>query len=81
MLMGRERPDAQTAFERLRRAARSPSRRLADVAREVTAGTPLPLANRPRPGPSPRQRAPHGSIQAPAADDRESPQTTGQLTQ
>lgn len=38
--------DAQAAFERLRRAARSSSRRLVDVAREVTAGTPLPPANR-----------------------------------
>jgi hypothetical protein len=41
MLMGRERLDAQAAFERLRRAARSSSRRLADVARDVTAGKPL----------------------------------------
>lgn len=46
MLMGRERLDAQAAFERLRRAARSSSRRLADVARDVTAGKPLPSANR-----------------------------------
>ena len=52
MLMGRERLDAQAAFERLRRAARSSSRRLADVAREVTAGKPLPLANRPQQRPS-----------------------------
>src|SRR5215216_5058211 len=50
MVMVRERLDAQAAFERLRRAARSSSRRLADVARDVTAGTPLPLANRPQPG-------------------------------
>ena len=57
MVMGRERLDAQAAFERLRRAARSSGRRVADVAREVTAGKPLPLANRPRPGPSPRERA------------------------
>jgi AmiR/NasT family two-component response regulator len=49
MLMGRERLDAQAAFERLRRAARSSSRRLADVARKVTAGKPLPLAKRPQP--------------------------------
>ena len=49
MLMGRERLDAQAAFERLRRAARSSSRRLADVARDVTAGKPLPLAKRPQP--------------------------------
>ena len=54
MVMARERLDAQAAFERLRRAARSSSRRLADVAREVTAGKPLPLANRPQPGPNPR---------------------------
>ena len=45
--MGRERLDAQAAFERLRRVARSSSRRLADMAREVTAGKPLPLAKRP----------------------------------
>jgi len=57
MVMARERLDAQAAFERLRRAARSSSRRLADVAREVTAGKPLPLANRPQPAPSPRERA------------------------
>jgi hypothetical protein len=55
MLMGREGLDAQAAFERLPRVARSSPRRL--VAREVTAGTPLPLANRPQPGPGPRQRA------------------------
>jgi hypothetical protein len=34
--------DAQAAFERLRRAARSSTRRLADVARDVTDGIPLP---------------------------------------
>jgi GAF domain-containing protein len=45
VLMGRERVDAQAAFERLRGAARSSTRRLADVARDVTAGQPLP-ANR-----------------------------------
>jgi GAF domain-containing protein len=50
MLMGRERLDAQAAFERLRRSARSSGRRVADVAREVTAGKPLPKANRPRQG-------------------------------
>jgi len=50
MLMGRERLDAQAAFERLRRAARSSSRRLADVARDVTAGKPLPQAKRPQQG-------------------------------
>jgi hypothetical protein len=43
--MGRERLDAQAAFERLRGAARSSTRRLADVARDVTDGQPLP-ANR-----------------------------------
>jgi hypothetical protein len=43
--MGREHVDAQAAFERLRGAARSSTRRLADVARDVTAGQPLP-ANR-----------------------------------
>ena len=42
VLMGREDLDAQTAFERLRGAARSSTRRLADVARDVTAGQPLP---------------------------------------
>jgi GAF domain-containing protein len=41
VLMGREQLDAQAAFERLRRAARSSTRRLADVARDVTDGTPL----------------------------------------
>jgi GAF domain-containing protein len=60
MVMARERLDAQAAFERLRRAARSSSRRLADVARDVTAGTPLPLANRPQPAPSPQERADRG---------------------
>jgi ANTAR domain len=42
VLMGRERLDARTAFERLRGAARSSTRRLADVAKDVTAGQPLP---------------------------------------
>jgi GAF domain-containing protein len=42
VLMGRERVDAQAAFERLRAAARSSTRRLADVAKEVTDGQPLP---------------------------------------
>jgi GAF domain-containing protein len=55
MLMGRERLDAQAAFERLRRAARSSSRQLADVARDVTAGKPLPQANRPERGRGRRQ--------------------------
>jgi GAF domain-containing protein len=45
VLMGREDLDAQAAFERLRGAARSSTRRLADVARDVTGGAPLP-ANR-----------------------------------
>jgi GAF domain-containing protein len=57
MVMARERLDAQAAFERLRRAARSSSRRLAEVARDVTAGKPLPLPNRPKPAPSPLERA------------------------
>jgi GAF domain-containing protein len=48
VLMGRERLDAQAAFERLRRAARSSTRRLADVARDVTDGTPLPADGRDR---------------------------------
>ncbi|HEV8649242.1 MAG TPA: GAF and ANTAR domain-containing protein [Actinomycetes bacterium] len=48
VLMGRERLDAQTAFERLRGAARSSTRRLADVARDVTAGQPLPANRRDR---------------------------------
>jgi GAF domain-containing protein len=42
VLMGREQLDAQAAFERLRRAARSSTRRLADVARDVADGIPLP---------------------------------------
>jgi GAF domain-containing protein len=46
VLMGREDLDAQTAFERLRGAARSSTRRLADVARDVTAGRPLPSSGR-----------------------------------
>ena len=50
ILMGREGLDAQAAFERLRKAARSSSRRLVDVAREVTAGKPLPAANRSQRG-------------------------------
>ena len=45
VLMGREELDAQAAFERLRGAARSSTRRLADVAKDVTGGQPLP-ANR-----------------------------------
>jgi GAF domain-containing protein len=46
VLMGREDLDAQTAFERLRGAARSSTRRLADVARDVTAGQALPTSRR-----------------------------------
>jgi ANTAR domain len=46
MVMGRERLDAQAAFERLRGAARSSTRRLADVAKDVTAGRPLPTNRR-----------------------------------
>jgi GAF domain-containing protein len=46
VLMGREDLDAQAAFERLRGAARSSTRRLADVARDVTAGRPLPVNRR-----------------------------------
>jgi GAF domain-containing protein len=42
VLMGREELDAQTAFERLRGAARSSTRRLVDVARDVTDGQRLP---------------------------------------
>ena len=40
--MERERLDAATAYERLRKAARSSSRKVADVARELLAGVPLP---------------------------------------
>jgi GAF domain-containing protein len=46
VLMGREELDAQAAFERLRGAARSSTRRLADVARDVTGGQPLPDSRR-----------------------------------
>jgi GAF domain-containing protein len=46
VLMGREDLDAQAAFERLRGAARSSTRRLADVARDVTGGQPLPDSRR-----------------------------------
>jgi GAF domain-containing protein len=56
MLMARERLDAQAAFERLRRAARASSRRLADVARDVTTGKPLPPAIRGGRGPGPQQQ-------------------------
>jgi GAF domain-containing protein len=46
VVMGREQVDAQAAFERLRGVARSSTRRLADVAREVTDGQPLPADRR-----------------------------------
>jgi GAF domain-containing protein len=46
VVMGREHLDAQAAFERLRGAARSSTRRLADVAKDVTAGQPLPADRR-----------------------------------
>jgi GAF domain-containing protein len=46
VVMGREQVDAQTAFERLRGAARSSTRRLADVAKDVTGGQPLPTNRR-----------------------------------
>jgi GAF domain-containing protein len=60
VLMGREDLDAQAAFERLRGAARSSTRRLADVARDVTAGEPLPQANRPKRGRGRRQEQADG---------------------
>ena len=41
-LMARELVDAATAFERLRRVARSGQRTVGEVAREVLAGVPLP---------------------------------------
>jgi signal transduction protein with GAF and PtsI domain len=46
VVMGREQLDAQAAFERLRGVARSSTRRLADVAKDVTAGQPLPTNRR-----------------------------------
>jgi hypothetical protein len=46
VVMGREQLDAQAVFERLRGAARSSTRRLADVAKDVTAGQPLPTNRR-----------------------------------
>jgi len=48
IIMGREELDAQAAFERLRRAARNSTRRLADVAKDVTGGQPLPASGRAR---------------------------------
>jgi GAF domain-containing protein len=62
VIMGREELDAEAAFERLRRAARSSTRRLADVARDVTAGQPLPA--------NPRKLA---KARAEQAKDRETP--------
>lgn len=41
-LMEREGLDAATAYERLRTAARSSSRKVADVARDLLAGVPFP---------------------------------------
>ena len=58
VIMGREELDAQAAFERLRRAARSSARRLADVAKDVTAGQPLPPAGVTGPGPGPGRPGP-----------------------
>jgi GAF domain-containing protein len=46
VVMGREQVDAQTAFERLRGAARFSTRRLADVAKDVTDGRRLPASRR-----------------------------------
>jgi GAF domain-containing protein len=46
VVMGREQVDAQTAFERLRGAARFSTRRLADVAKDVTDGQRLPTSRR-----------------------------------
>jgi GAF domain-containing protein len=46
IVMGREQVDAQTAFERLRSAARFSTRRLADVAKDVTDGQRLPASRR-----------------------------------
>ena len=48
VITGREELDAQAAFERLRRAARNSTRRLADVAKDVTGGQPLPASGRDR---------------------------------
>jgi GAF domain-containing protein len=45
VLMEREGQDAATAYERLRAGARSSSRKVADVARELLAGVPLPPTN------------------------------------
>ena len=42
ILMERERLDAATAFERLRAAARSTNRKVADISRELLAGVLLP---------------------------------------
>jgi GAF domain-containing protein len=44
VVMAREQLDAQAAFERLRAAARNSTRRLADVAKDVTDGQRLPAS-------------------------------------
>lgn len=49
-LMQREHLDAQQAVTHLRRAARSSGQKLAEVAREVAAGLPLPAGKPSRPG-------------------------------
>jgi hypothetical protein len=61
--MERERLDDQEAFTHLRRAARSSGRKLADVAREVVAGQPLPR-ERTRPTPTQTEQ-PNGDAGAP----------------
>jgi ANTAR domain len=43
--MEREGLDAATVYERLRAAARSSNRKVAEVARELLAGVPLPQTN------------------------------------
>jgi hypothetical protein len=79
MVMGRERLDAQAAFERLRGAARSSTRRLADVAKDVTAGQPLPTNRRDlaRDGP----RRPRSARPAPKSrtDDRQASRPSSSL--
>jgi AmiR/NasT family two-component response regulator len=54
--MERERLNEQEAFTHLRRAARSSGRKLAEVAREVVAGQPLPRG-RTRPTPIQTEQA------------------------
>ena len=71
VIMGRERLDAQAAFERLRGAARSSTRRLADVARDVTdgpapAGQPADAGQGPGPDrPGSRRAAPNDRTDRP----------------